>query len=145
MKKAMIIRMAAMALMLALMIPATALASDLTDFVRDVNKRALSDLSKFKVSLQGQFNVPGGTVDVLLSNAKDPADAYMMLKVSELSGHTPDEVLKVYNANREKGWGYIAKQMGIKPGSKEFHELKGGASGKSKGNKGKGNKGKGRK
>ena len=35
-----------------------------------------------------------------------------------------DIVLKEYKANKGRGWGVIAKKLGIKPGSKEFHELK---------------------
>ena len=66
--------------------------------------------------------------------------AYMILKVAEVSAQPVDKVINVFKANRNKGWGYIAKQMGIKPGSAEFHALKGGSSGtKSKG-KGKGKK-----
>jgi hypothetical protein len=36
----------------------------------------------------------------------------------------PETVLHVYQANRGKGWGVIAKSLGIKPGSREFHALK---------------------
>ena len=35
-----------------------------------------------------------------------------------------DQVFKIYNANKGKGWGVIAKELGIKPGSPEFHALK---------------------
>jgi hypothetical protein len=33
-------------------------------------------------------------------------------------------VLREYKSSKGKGWGVIAKSLGIKPGSKEFHELK---------------------
>jgi len=29
-----------------------------------------------------------------------------------------------YRADKGKGWGVLAKSLGIKPGSKEFHALK---------------------
>ena len=65
-------------------------------------------------------------------------------------GSNIDDVIISYKKNKEKGWGVIAKEMGIKPGSPEFHALKGKTKtrkdkGKSEG-KGKGNgnsKGKG--
>ena len=135
MKKGFITKAIMIVVVLGLMLPAVALASDLTDFVRKMNAKAKSDLSGFKASLHAQFPVPGGTIDLVLSNAKDPADAYMMLKIGEITGRPVGDVLDVYKANRDKGWGYIAKQMGIKPGSAEFHALKGGPSGKSKGNR----------
>jgi hypothetical protein len=32
--------------------------------------------------------------------------------------------MKEYQVHKGKGWGVIAKNLGIKPGSKEFHALK---------------------
>ena len=36
-------------------------------------------------------------------------------------------VAERYKKNPGKGWGVVAKDLGIKPGSSEFHELKRGA------------------
>jgi hypothetical protein len=129
--------------LLGLILPASALAGSLTDFVSKLSMEAKADPSGFKAKLRAQFPVPGGTLDLVLNNVADPADAYMMLKIGEVSGQPVERVLDVYKANQGRGWGYIAQQMGIKPGSAEFHALKGGPSGKSKGKKGKG-RGKGR-
>jgi hypothetical protein len=69
-----------------------------------------------------------------------PADAYMVLRMGEMSGYSTDYALNKYKANQGKGWGTIAKGMGIKPGSSEFHAIKqgqdlydGGNDGKNKG------------
>ncbi len=35
-----------------------------------------------------------------------------------------EKVVQVYQGDRGKGWGVIAKSLGIKPGSPEFHALK---------------------
>ena len=62
-----------------------------------------------------------------------------------LSHRSWDEVLREYKENKGKGWGVIAKNLGIKPGSREFHELKDDDSGMialAKGKKGEGNKSK---
>ena len=62
-----------------------------------------------------------------------------------LSHRSWDEVLREYKENNGTGWGVIAKNLGIKPGSREFHELKDDDSGMialAKGKKGKGNKSK---
>jgi hypothetical protein len=34
-------------------------------------------------------------------------------------------VLEIYERDHGQGWGVIAKRLGIKPGSAEFHALKG--------------------
>ena len=65
------------------------------------------------------------------------ADAYMTLQFPNLTKKEPDVFEQSYSVNKDKGWGFIAKEMGIKPGSPEFHALKG----KAKGKKDKGNKG----
>ena len=72
----------------------------------------------------------------------EPAEIYLSLELSKLSGRSVDEVVEIYKVHKDKGWGYIAKQLGIKPGSAEFHKLKENtknkeAKGKSKSKKGK--------
>ena len=36
----------------------------------------------------------------------------------------PEHVVDQYRKNKGQGWGVIAKSLGIKPGSAEFHALK---------------------
>jgi hypothetical protein len=36
----------------------------------------------------------------------------------------PEVVMATYESHKGKGWGVIAKELGIKPGSAEFHALK---------------------
>jgi hypothetical protein len=50
---------------------------------------------------------------------------YFALELALAIGKPIEEVVSTYEKNRDKGWGYIAQQMGIKPGSPEFHALKG--------------------
>jgi hypothetical protein len=38
----------------------------------------------------------------------------------------PETVVQTYQTHKGKGWGVIAKELGIKPGSREFHALKNG-------------------
>ena len=48
----------------------------------------------------------------------------MAFKLSEMSGKPVPDVVDAYDKNKSKGWGALAKELGIKPGSKEFHALK---------------------
>ena len=64
----------------------------------------------------------------------------MCLRVGQVASQPVEAVVKEYKSNKGQGWGVIAKDLGIKPGSKEFHELKKGdpSAGGSGGNSGKG-------
>lgn len=54
-------------------------------------------------------------------------DIYLVLEMSKVLSKPVDDVANVYNTNKKKGWGAIAKELGIKPGSAEFKALKAGA------------------
>jgi len=124
-----------------------ALAGDY-EWMKDLNIKAQADPSGFKASLAARFKIGDAQVTAVLSNVEKPADAYMVLRLGEMSGQPTDRVTEKYRSGKGQGWGNLAKSLGIKPGSKEFHALKrghdldGGSSGKG-GGKGKG-KGKGK-
>lgn len=56
-----------------------------------------------------------------------PADVYLMAQTAAITGQPIVTVQREFDANRGQGWGVVAKRMGIKPGSPEFHRLKSGA------------------
>lgn len=126
----------------------TVVAGDF-DWMRDFSIQAQADPSGFRARLATRFQIGDARISAVLSNVPDPADAYMVFRLGEMSHHPPEDVLRVYKANKGKGWGVLAKELGIKPGSPEFHALKrghdfdGGSSGgkKSKKNKDKGDRG----
>ncbi len=115
--------------------------------LKTINAEAKADFGTFKTKLGGKYNITEKKIEELYGSVRmEPADIYLALELSTQTGKPLDEVVDVYEKNRGKGWGVIAKQLGIKPGSAEFHALKNSAKGKAmKGNrKGKGkNKGKG--
>jgi len=98
--------------------------ADLDDFIRRVNAQAKSDIKSFNTKLSTQFGVPVPQVDAILRVVASPADAFMVLQLGQMSNKQPEAVVQTYQANRDKGWGVIAKELGIKPGSPEFHALK---------------------
>jgi hypothetical protein len=66
---------------------------------------------------------------------------YVVLRLGEISGQPTEDVIKKYKSGKGQGWGALAKSLGIKPGSKEFKELKNGDDLYDKSDKG-GSKGK---
>jgi hypothetical protein len=106
-----------------------------------INAEANLDFGAFKTNLALSYDISDKKIDYLSISVKmEPAEIYLALELSELSGRSIDQVVEIYEVNRDKGWGFIAKELGIKPGSPEFHNLKEniknkGAKGKGKNNK----------
>jgi hypothetical protein len=93
-------------------------------FISDLNVQARTDLPGFSARVSAQFGVPVPQVQTVIGAVAAPADAFMVFQLGSMTHRPPDAVLHVYKANRGKGWGVIAKSLGIKPGSPEFHALK---------------------
>jgi hypothetical protein len=101
-------------------------AGTLDEFLGNLNVRAQTDLHNFAYQVSSQFHVGQADVDLMLSNVKQPADAFMVYHLSQVCRRPPAEVLRTYQRRGGKGWGELAKELGIKPGSREFHALKDG-------------------
>ena len=108
------------------------------DWIRDFNIRAEADPSGFRARLATRFKIGDTQINAVLSNVDKPADAYMVLRLGEMSAKPTDYVIEKYRSGRGKGWGALAKSLGIKPGSKEFHALKNGNDIYNDNDKGKG-------
>lgn len=112
--------------LLALTFSATAVlaAGGLDGFLGNLNVQARADMTGFAGRLSAQFGVPGGQVSATLGTVREPADAFMIYQLGQMSHQPYERVLQTYQANQGKGWGVMAKSLGIKPGSAEFHALK---------------------
>jgi hypothetical protein len=137
-------------LLVAILVTAPGIASaSLDSFLSSVNAQARVDLPGFHAKVSAQFGVPVPQVEAVLGMVATPADAFMVFQLGQMTHRPPETVVHTYQAHKGKGWGVIAKELGIKPGSREFHALKSGdlvygggpseGGGKSKG-KGKGHK-----
>jgi hypothetical protein len=122
-------------------------------WLEQLSIEAKSDGSGFRTRLATRFKIGEVKVKAVISDTGNGADAYMVMRLGEMSGHNVEYVAKRYKANKGKGWGALARSLGIKPGSRAFKALKRGhdlndanqgSRGKEKKkshkNKGKGNK-----
>nr|WP_320048563.1 hypothetical protein [uncultured Desulfuromonas sp.] len=98
--------------------------ASLSGFMSDVNVRARADLRDFSVRLSSRFAVPVPDVDGLLRRVSAPADAFMCLQLSHMSRVPLEQVMERYRQRHDKGWGQLAQELGIKPGSAEFHRIR---------------------
>ena len=94
------------------------------DWTRNLNIRAEADPSGFRAQLSSRFKIGDAQVKLVLGDVDKPADAYMVLRLGEMSSRPVDYVLDQYKTEKSKGWGALAKSLGIKPGSREFRTLK---------------------
>ncbi|HEY0664922.1 MAG TPA: hypothetical protein VGD24_02545 [Gallionella sp.] len=98
--------------------------ADLGSFLQGVNRQALSDIKSFNDKLSRQFGIPVPNVDAIVKSVPNPADAFMILQLGQMAHVAPEVVLEKYQRSKGKAWGSLAKELGIKPGSREFHALK---------------------
>jgi len=106
-----------------LLIPSIVSAGDF-DWMRDFNLRAQADPSGLRARLETRFQIGDAKIKLVLGNVDSPADAYMLLRLGEMSHQPLNHVLETYRVQKGKGWGALAKSLGIKPGSADFHALK---------------------
>lgn len=106
--------------MLLLVSSAVAVGVAAEDFAwtKDFNIKAEADPSGFRASLATRFKIGDAEIRLVLSNVEKPADAYILLRLGEMSAKPMDYVIKKYKSNKGKGWGVLARSLGIKPGSK---------------------------
>ena len=109
---------------LLLLVSAPAVFAGDFDWARDFNIQAQADPSGFRARLATRFHIGDVQVNAVLGNIGNPTDAYLVLRLGEMCGRSPEYVINKYKSNKGQGWGKLAKSMGIKPGSAEFHALK---------------------
>lgn len=116
---------------------------ELNESLLTIDANASLDFGDFKVDISVSYDISEKKLDYLsVEIGMSGGDIYMTVELAKIAEKSVDEVVNVYTKNKDKGWGVIAKELGIKPGSPEFHALKGKA--KDKGNKKQKGKGKGK-
>lgn len=107
-------------------------------FLKDLNIQAQADIKLFNKNLSVKYNVPENKVEAFIQNKIEPADVFMIFETALLLNKPADDVAAAFTKHKDKGWGAIARELGIKPGSKEFHALKGNTKKENESMKGKG-------
>ena len=118
-------KLAVLVFLMLLVGPSMAVAGDF-NWMKNFNTQASLDPSGFRAKLAARFKIGDVPLSVVLGNITDPAHAYIVLRLGEMAHQSVERVMEEYHKNKGKGWGVIAKNLGIKPGSAEFHALKDG-------------------
>ena len=97
--------------------------SQMDQVLKDIDAKAQKDIKVFTDEIATRFELPKIKIEEMVKTM--PAgDVYMVAQTAEITKKPIDDVAKTYEANKGKGWGATAKELGIKPGSKEFHAMK---------------------
>jgi hypothetical protein len=92
----------------------------------DINRYARIDRDYFIDDVVSSFGAPRYFVrDLLVTRQWEPADVYYACALAHRLNRPCVDIVRDYGDDRGQGWGVIAQRMGIKPGSAEFHALKG--------------------
>lgn len=121
-------------------------SEDLNKTLVTIDADAKINFGAFKANISGSYDITENKIDYLAVKVGMKAgDIYLAVEIAKITRKSVDRVVEVYQANKGRGWGVIAKELGIKPGSPEFHALKGKGNKKGNGhshnNKAKGKKG----
>lgn len=99
----------------------------------DMNVYANGDRRGFIDDIVLSFGAPRYVVDQYVVERRwAPGDVYFGCALAHQLRVPCLDVLRDYDKHHGQGWGAVAKRMGIKPGSAQFHALKGNV-GKSNG------------
>jgi hypothetical protein len=92
--------------------------------LQDVNAYGKTDYQFFKTNLSLKFGISIQDVDRYVYQDKiQPGDLYYACAIASTMHRNIDDVIVLYKD--KKGWGEVANDLGIKPGSREFFRLKG--------------------
>lgn len=91
----------------------------------NINTKAKGQFSEFKIEMAQKYSIDQKKIEHMHVSLKmAPAEIYLALEIGKISQKPVDDILVVYKNHKNDGWGYIAKEMGIKPGTDKFHSLK---------------------
>jgi hypothetical protein len=110
----------------AMLLAPAATAGSLEGFLDSVDVRASANVGAFRADLTVTFGVTDDKVDALFEIMPKASDVYMCLRLGEVAHKPIDSVVEAHRRHQGQGWGVIAKELGIQPGSAEFHQLKAG-------------------
>jgi len=84
--------------------------------VATVGTTLYDDDSEFKINIRLSYNTSEKKINYMSTTIKmQPADIYMAFEISKITHKHIDDVIVVYKNNKSKGWGYMAKCIGVIP------------------------------
>ncbi len=93
--------------------------------LNDVNRYGSRYREPFVDEMVRYYGAPRDLVtELLVTRRWAPGDVYYACAIAQSLGRPCRYVVDEWDRNHGQGWGNVAKRLGIKPGSAEFHRLK---------------------
>ena len=91
----------------------------------DINRYGSRYREPFVDEIVRYYGAPRALVNELLAKRRwVPGDVFYACAIAQVLGRPCRHVADEWDRNRGKGWGVVAAELGVKPGSAEFHSLK---------------------
>ena len=98
---------------------------DLDGVLSNLNLEAGVHVDAFVSELSISYTLPKVQIEDLVYNMRMPfGDVFVSVWLASSLKAPLSVVIKEYEVNKDKGWGVMAKTLGIKLGSDAFHSLK---------------------
>lgn len=98
--------------------------ADIDMHLDEVNRYGKAEFEFYKKDMSLKFGVSAGDInDYYYKEKFSPGEIYYAFTLSTVTDRPIRTIFDLYKT--KKGWGAIAQELGIKPGSREFHMLKG--------------------
>ena len=99
--------------------------SSLDVSLNSINVQAEGDSGAYVSELSVSFGVPQPQIRTWMTVERlQPAEVYLVLELGRIAARPPATVIEMHRKYRGKGWGAVARALGIRPGSPEFRALK---------------------
>lgn len=93
--------------------------------LNDINQYGYRYREPFIDEMTRYYGAPRNLVyDLVVNQRWAPGDVYYACSLAQVVGRPCAYVVDEWRRNNGQGWGAMAKRLGIKPGSAEFHRLK---------------------
>lgn len=93
-------------------------------WLNELDTHAQADPSGYRALLSERFGLGDADMQSVLNNVERPSEAYMILRLGEMSSQQSFYVTHLYHFN--KGWERLANKLGVNPDSGAFTMLKAG-------------------
>jgi len=98
---------------------------DLDVVLSNLNVEAGVHVDPFVSELSISYAIPKVQIEDLVYKMRMPfGDVFVSVWLASSIKKPLSVMVKEYEVNKDKGWGVMAKNLGIKPGSDAFHSLK---------------------
>jgi hypothetical protein len=93
--------------------------------LEQINVQAKADPEAFIDQLSSRYNISGPDIrQAKETYSLGAADIFMATALAKVTHRPVLSVAEEYDQNQGIGWGVMAQDMGIKPGSRAFHNMK---------------------